>query len=169
MLGQGTFGQVAKCSREDVPGELFAVKVIKNRPAYYHQARVEIGIVQLLNTRCDPEDRHHIVRMLDFFEHRRHLCLVFELLNINLYELIRENQFRGVSIGLQRLFLSQASLVPYWMFFAASAREFQTSSDGIYVMDFRRDQEHFIRISQVHAKHPSATTVLFHLVHCMFQ
>jgi hypothetical protein len=32
---------------------------------------------------------------------------VFELLNINLYELIRQNQFRGLSMNLQRLFLSQ--------------------------------------------------------------
>lgn len=90
MLGQGTFGQVAKCVREDT-GEVVAVKVIKNRPAYYHQARVEIGIVQMLNSRCDPENKHHIVRMLDYFIHRRHLCLAFELLNINLYELIRQN------------------------------------------------------------------------------
>lgn len=27
------------------------------------QARVEIGVLQLLNTRADPEDAHHIVRM----------------------------------------------------------------------------------------------------------
>lgn len=71
------------------------------------QARVEIGIVQMLNTRCDPDDRHHIVRMLDCFVHQRHLCLVFELLNINLYELIRQNHFRGLSMHLQRLFLVQ--------------------------------------------------------------
>eukprot|EP00854_Cymbomonas_tetramitiformis_P021741 gene21741-26150_t len=106
MLGQGTFGQVAKCVREDT-GEVVAVKVIKNRPAYYHQARVEIGIVQMLNSRCDPENKHHIVRMLDYFIHRRHLCLAFELLNINLYELIRQNQFRGLSMNLLRLFICQ--------------------------------------------------------------
>jgi dual specificity protein kinase YAK1 len=40
MLGHGTFGQVAKCSLEGgAEGQFFAVKVIKNRPAYYHQVR----------------------------------------------------------------------------------------------------------------------------------
>ena len=42
MLGQGTFGQVAACY-SDAAGCSVAVKVIKNQPAYYHQARVEVG------------------------------------------------------------------------------------------------------------------------------
>jgi hypothetical protein len=41
MLGQGTFGQVAACY-SDGHGCSVAVKVIKNQPAYYHQARVEV-------------------------------------------------------------------------------------------------------------------------------
>jgi len=41
MLGQGTFGQVAACYSES-HGCSVAVKVIKNQPAYYHQARVEV-------------------------------------------------------------------------------------------------------------------------------
>ena len=36
LLGQGTFGQVVRCVREDT-GEDVAVKVIKNQPAFYHQ------------------------------------------------------------------------------------------------------------------------------------
>ena len=72
------------------------------------QARVEIGVLNFLNQRCDPHDRHHIVRMRDYFLHRRHLCLVFELLSLNLYELVKHNQFRGLSMNLLRVFLSQA-------------------------------------------------------------
>eukprot|EP00232_Nephroselmis_pyriformis_P009544 CAMPEP_0182880550 /NCGR_PEP_ID=MMETSP0034_2-20130328/16631_1 /TAXON_ID=156128 /ORGANISM="Nephroselmis pyriformis, Strain CCMP717" /LENGTH=484 /DNA_ID=CAMNT_0025013543 /DNA_START=95 /DNA_END=1545 /DNA_ORIENTATION=+ len=106
MLGSGTFGGVYKCV-EASTGEVVAVKIIKNHPAYYHQARVEIGVLQLLNNRCDPEDEHHIVRMLDFFVYKGHLCLVFELLSANLYELIRHNQFRGLSLNLLRTFLNQ--------------------------------------------------------------
>jgi serine/threonine protein kinase len=45
MLGQGTFGQVAKCWKEDTE-EYVAVKVIKNQPAYYHQAFVEISVLK---------------------------------------------------------------------------------------------------------------------------
>jgi serine/threonine protein kinase len=36
LLGQGTFGQVVRCVREDSREEV-AVKVIKNQTAFYHQ------------------------------------------------------------------------------------------------------------------------------------
>ena len=67
-----------------------------------------MGILQFLNGRGDPEDKHHIVRMVDFFMCSNHLCIVFELLSLNLYELIKLNQFRGLSISLVRVFLQQA-------------------------------------------------------------
>jgi len=104
-LGSGTFGQVFECS---VSGseERVAIKVIKNQAAYYHQARVEIGILQLLNTQADPHDERHIVRLKDFFMYHGHLCLAFELLNLNLYELIRRNKFRGLSLSLVRVFIT---------------------------------------------------------------
>ena len=38
MLGQGTFGQVVRCVREDTREEV-AVKVIKNQTAFYHQVQ----------------------------------------------------------------------------------------------------------------------------------
>ena len=81
------------------------------------QARVEVGVLQLLNGRADVGDGHHIVRMRDFFVFRAHLCLVFELLSVNLYELVKHNQFRGLSMNLLRLFMTQvgavsASLLP---------------------------------------------------------
>ena len=104
-LGSGTFGQVFEC-RIGGSSDKVAVKVIKNQAAYYHQARVEIGILQLLNTKGDPYDECHIVRLKDFFMHRGHLCLVFELLSLNLYELIRRNKFRGLSLSLVRVFVT---------------------------------------------------------------
>lgn len=77
------------------------------QPAYYHQARVEIGVLQLLNGRCDPCGEHRIVRMVDYFLHRKHLCLVFEKLDGNLFELLKRNAFRGLSLQLVQLFLRQ--------------------------------------------------------------
>ena len=76
------------------------------------QARVEVGVLQLLNGRADVGDGHHIVRMRDFFVFRAHLCLVFELLSVNLYELIKHNQFRGLSMNLLRLFMTQVAALP---------------------------------------------------------
>jgi hypothetical protein len=51
----------------------------------------------------------------DFFLFRNHLCLAFELLSLNLYELIRHNKFRGLSLSLVRVFISQVC------FFSAAA------------------------------------------------
>eukprot|EP00798_Chlamydomonas_sp_ICE-L_P024982 gene24982-10644_t len=106
MLGQGTFGQVVSCWCDEFQ-KFHAVKVIKNQPAYYHQARVEIGLLQLLNTRFDVADEHHIVRMTDFFLFRKHLCIVFEQLDVNIFELLKRNSFRGLSLNLVQLFVRQ--------------------------------------------------------------
>ena len=44
--------------------------------------------------------------MVDFFVYRDHLCIVFELLSISLYDLIKENKFEGVSLNFARLIIS---------------------------------------------------------------
>ncbi|CAN1246429.1 Dual specificity protein kinase YAK1 homolog [Linum grandiflorum] len=106
VLGQGTFGQVAKCWVVET-NSFVAVKIIKNQPAYYQQALVEVSILTMLNKKYDPEDKHHIVRIYDYFVHHRHLCICFELLDTNLYELIKINQFRGLSLSIVQLFSKQ--------------------------------------------------------------
>jgi serine/threonine protein kinase len=104
-LGHGTFGQVLKCQVANK--EAVAVKIIKNKPAYFHQAIVEVKVLQTLNQRADADGQNHIVRMLDFFVYRRHLCIVFELLSVNLYEVLKQNQFRGLSTTLIRTLMEQ--------------------------------------------------------------
>lgn len=106
LLGQGTFGQVVKCQRLGTR-ELVAVKVIKNQTAFFNQSMMEVTVLEMLNQRYDKDDRHHIVRMRDTFVFRQHLCIVVELLSLNLYELIKQNQYRGFSLTLCRIFLQQ--------------------------------------------------------------
>jgi serine/threonine protein kinase len=106
MLGSGTFGQVVKCQNLKT-NDFVAVKVVKNKPAYHNQSLMEVAILELLNGRYDPSDEHHILRLLDHFTFRSHLCLVFELMSVNLYELIKQNQFRGLSTNLVRVFTAQ--------------------------------------------------------------
>ncbi|KAJ3247892.1 dual specificity protein kinase yak1, partial [Chytriomyces hyalinus] len=106
LLGQGTFGQVVKCANIKT-NEKVAVKVIKNKPAYYNQSLVEVAILDILNNKWDHSDKYHIVYMKDTFVFRNHLCIVFEMLSVNLYELIKQNQFRGLSTTLVRLFVQQ--------------------------------------------------------------
>ena len=45
--------------------------------------------------------------MKDTFVFHNHLCIVFEMLSVNLYELIKQNQFRGLSTHLVRMFVIQ--------------------------------------------------------------
>uniref|UniRef100_A0A7S2W416 Protein kinase domain-containing protein n=1 Tax=Mucochytrium quahogii TaxID=96639 RepID=A0A7S2W416_9STRA len=123
MLGQGSFGQVAKCQvlEGGVPvrdagskdgSRYVAVKVVKNKPAYYKQALVEARILRLLNVEEDHSTfkskfGRRIVKLLDCFEFQNHLCIVFELLSMNLYELIKQNKFRGLSINFIEACMTQ--------------------------------------------------------------
>ena len=49
----------------------------------------------------------YVVRLKQHFLFRNHLCLVFELLSYNLYDLLRNTSFRGVSLNLTRKFAQQ--------------------------------------------------------------
>ncbi|WVZ74036.1 hypothetical protein U9M48_022266 [Paspalum notatum var. saurae] len=106
MLGQGTFGQVTKCWDAETSSYV-AVKVIKNQPAFYQQAIMEVSVLRLLNEKYDPDDKHHIVRMLDFFLYQNHLCIAFEMLGHNLYELLMRNGLRGLQMKYVRTFSRQ--------------------------------------------------------------
>lgn len=105
-LGHGTFGQVLKCQSSSGSSHV-ALKIIKNKPAYFHQALVEVRILQMLNQEYDAHDEERIVRMLDYFVYRKHLCISFEILSVNLYEVLKQNSFQGVSMALIRVLTEQ--------------------------------------------------------------
>lgn len=48
-----------------------------------------------------------LVHLKRHFMFRNHLCLVFEMLSYNLYDLLRNTNFRGVSLNLTRKFAQQ--------------------------------------------------------------
>jgi dual specificity tyrosine-phosphorylation-regulated kinase 2/3/4 len=121
-LGKGSFGQVLHC-RDHATGTSVAIKIIRNKKRFHHQALVEIKILENLrkwvcsasflrvsscNLHCqDPDEKHHVIKMTEHFYFRSHLCIAMELLSINLYELIKANGFVGFTTNLIRRFTSQ--------------------------------------------------------------
>nr|VWO95124.1 Protein kinase domain-containing protein [Ganoderma boninense] len=104
-LGKGSFGQVLHC-RDHGTGESMAIKIIRNKKRFHHQALVEIKILDSLR-KWDAEEKHHVIKMTEHFYFRGHLCIAMELLSINLYELIKANNFHGFTTALIRRFTSQ--------------------------------------------------------------
>ncbi|KAL3107514.1 hypothetical protein niasHT_014231 [Heterodera trifolii] len=104
-IGKGSFGQVTK-AYDMVEEEMVAIKIIKNKKAFYDQAQIEIRLLELMNSH-NSEGRYYVVQLRNHFVWRRHLCLVFELLSYNLYDLLRNTNFHGVSLNLTRKFGQQ--------------------------------------------------------------
>ena len=117
VIGAGSFGQVVKAIDMGVGGGLegegnmeVAIKVIKSKPAFHRQAKMEVELLEYLNS-LDPASfggmDPNIVHLKAHFVHKGHMCLVFELLSYNLYDLLRLTKFRGVSLNLVRKFAKQ--------------------------------------------------------------
>ncbi|PWN91447.1 kinase-like protein [Acaromyces ingoldii] len=108
LLGRGSFGQVLQC-RDHKTGKAVAIKLIRNKKRFHHQALVEVKILENL-TKWDPNEEFNVIKMTESFYFRNHLCIAMELLSINLYELIKANNFAGFSTRLIRRFATQTLL-----------------------------------------------------------
>ncbi|TNV86897.1 hypothetical protein FGO68_gene15768 [Halteria grandinella] len=105
FLGKGSFGIAVKCF-DHKKKEYVAIKVIKNKKKYYYQAGVELKILQFLREN-DQDDTMNIIHMKDYVIFRKHLCISFELMSINLYDFLKLNDFEGLSLSLIRRFAIQ--------------------------------------------------------------
>jgi serine/threonine-protein kinase PRP4 len=95
-LGKGMFSSVVRAKDLQDEGKEVAIKMIRSQETMcvrrclpcgwveesshrYKAAQKEVGILKKLNE-ADPTDKRHLVRLHRTFEHRGHLCLVFESL-----------------------------------------------------------------------------------------
>lgn len=99
-LGRGVFANVAQA--EDVkagPGQLVAIKIVRRNDAMRKASQKEMDFLQRLNE-ADPQDKRHIVRCFGSFDHKGHLCIVFEHMSKNLRDLLKE-ETSGHGLSLQ--------------------------------------------------------------------
>nr|XP_020460001.1 homeodomain-interacting protein kinase 3-like isoform X2 [Monopterus albus] len=106
FLGRGTFGQVVKCWKRGT-SEVVAVKILKNHPSYARQGQIEVEILARLSS--ENADEHNVVRALECFQHRSHTCLVFEMLEQNLYDFLKQNKFSPLPLKIIRPVLQQVA------------------------------------------------------------
>mmetsp|Transcript_25866 Transcript_25866/g.71193 ORF Transcript_25866/g.71193 Transcript_25866/m.71193 type:complete len:1182 (+) Transcript_25866:3-3548(+) len=139
LLGQGTFAQVFQCQLL-ATGEVVAVKIVKNKPAYTRQATIEIDVFRALQQQEEQQQQRgsnksttssgastggasnasggsngttstagdYMVNLMCYFMHKSHLCLVFELLGLNLYEILKRRTFRGLPLTYVRSIVHQS-------------------------------------------------------------
>lgn len=98
-LGKGMFANVVRARVLQDAGEggrEVAIKIIRSQESMYRAGLKEVQILNKLR-QADPDDKKHIVRLERTFEHRGHLCLVFEPMSMNLRDVVKKF---GKDVGL---------------------------------------------------------------------
>lgn len=105
ILGSGAFGTVLACT-DHKQGSLVSVKLIKNEMQWSLQAVNEVKILKKLNSHQNKSNEN-ILRFMEHFHFRGHICIVAELLSVNLYQVIEATDFNGLSLPLVQNFSKQ--------------------------------------------------------------
>ncbi|KAK2851762.1 hypothetical protein Q5P01_008038 [Channa striata] len=92
FLGKGAFGKVAQCIKLDT-NEKVAVKIVEDK---------NDGILEMLMSqeirKLDP-DKNNLVRLIERFQHRGHICLALEMLDISIRDYMLDRKFKPLPIS----------------------------------------------------------------------
>ncbi|XP_065511165.1 homeodomain-interacting protein kinase 4 [Caloenas nicobarica] len=103
-VGKGTFGEVAR-GRRTSTGEMVAIKILRNDGHGGHVAKNELRLLRAL--RRAGADRSHVVRFLESFGDASRTYLVFELLQQNLFDFQKQNNFSPLPVRHIRTIATQ--------------------------------------------------------------
>ncbi|KAF2500570.1 kinase-like protein [Lophium mytilinum] len=88
-LGKGMFSGVIRATDLQTKGRMVAIKIIRKNDTMKNIGQKEIRFLEKVNA-ADPSDKKHIVRYFGQFDHKKHLCLVFENLDMNVREVLKK-------------------------------------------------------------------------------
>lgn len=109
QLGKGVFSGVVRALDTKTQREV-AIKIIRNNDTMRKAGQNEIKILEKLKEN-DVEDRKHVIRFERQFDHKDHLCMVFENLSINLREVLKKfGRDVGINIRAVRTYAHQMFL-----------------------------------------------------------
>ncbi|XP_071432112.1 homeodomain-interacting protein kinase 4 [Pithys albifrons albifrons] len=104
MVGKGTFGQVTQGQRRST-GEMVAIKILKNHDHNGQMVKNELRLLQAL--REGDTEESHVVRFLESFSDPVWTYLVFELLQQNLFDFQKQNNFSPLPVRHIRTITAQ--------------------------------------------------------------
>ncbi|KAH4004388.1 non-specific serine/threonine protein kinase [Parastagonospora nodorum] len=111
-LGRGVFANVAQAEdrnaeTDDPSHKVVAIKMIRRNELMRKASQKEMDFLRKVNEE-DPQDKKHIIRLLGSFDHKGHLCIVFEHMSKNLRDLLKEEtNGHGLTLPAVRLYAKQ--------------------------------------------------------------
>ena len=105
LLGTGISGQTFKvlCQNDN---KYYALKIIKNNEILTKMSNYEYIIMKRLNEK-DKKDEFHIIRSYGCFKYFNHLCIVNELMQKTLLDILKANKSKGLSLTSIRFISKQ--------------------------------------------------------------
>ncbi|CAJ2643332.1 unnamed protein product [Trifolium pratense] len=100
-MGEGTFGRVLECWDRQTR-DYVAIKVIRSIKKYRDAAMIEVDVLERL-TKSDV-GCSRCVQILNWFDYRNHICIVFEKLGPSLFDFLKRNKYCPFPVDLVREF-----------------------------------------------------------------
>mmetsp|Transcript_45746 Transcript_45746/g.106206 ORF Transcript_45746/g.106206 Transcript_45746/m.106206 type:complete len:602 (-) Transcript_45746:145-1950(-) len=106
--GKGVFSNVVKASDTEDPSQgLVAIKIMRCNDMMRKAAEKEVEVLRRIG-QADKGGRSHCIRLLDTFDYRKHLCLVFECMWDNLRVALKKyTQGKGMALRTVRSYAKQ--------------------------------------------------------------